>query len=191
VNQMGKTHSKPLAAGMAGERHGRGMGTACYMWIGLNSAPIPHTSPARFTLLDFKVTAGHWQWGLVKLIIYLRVFCYVHCNEEFPSCVCNFTHSHADPSRTLRSVAQRHKVAISNVRINDAKQNAKQPPRYAIRSLKAFLTAACQHTPASARWVQTMGWRFGVRFPAEPRYFCLLQIAQPTLGPPRTVTGGV
>jgi len=32
VNQMGKTHSKPLAA-----RHGRG--TACYVWIGLNS---PH-----------------------------------------------------------------------------------------------------------------------------------------------------
>ena len=26
VNQMGKTHSKPLAA-----RHGRGMGTACYV----------------------------------------------------------------------------------------------------------------------------------------------------------------
>ena len=32
VNQKGKTHSKPLAA-----RHGRGMGTACYVWIGLNS----------------------------------------------------------------------------------------------------------------------------------------------------------
>ena len=34
VNQMGKTHSKPLSA-----RHGRGngMGTACYVWIGLNS----------------------------------------------------------------------------------------------------------------------------------------------------------
>ena len=33
VNQMGKTHSKPLAArhGMAGERHGRGIGTACYV----------------------------------------------------------------------------------------------------------------------------------------------------------------
>ena len=30
VNQMAKTHSKPLAA-----RHGRGMGTACYLWIGL------------------------------------------------------------------------------------------------------------------------------------------------------------
>ena len=29
VNQMGKTHSKPLAA-----RHGRDMGTACYVWIG-------------------------------------------------------------------------------------------------------------------------------------------------------------
>ena len=36
VNQMGKTHSKPLASlhGMAGERHGSGMGTACYVWIG-------------------------------------------------------------------------------------------------------------------------------------------------------------
>ena len=33
MNQMGKTHSKPLAA-----RHGRGMGTSCYMWIGLNRA---------------------------------------------------------------------------------------------------------------------------------------------------------
>ena len=32
VNQMGKTYSKPLAA-----RHGRGMGTACYVWIGLKS----------------------------------------------------------------------------------------------------------------------------------------------------------
>ena len=31
VNQMGKTHSKPSADGTAGERHGRGMGTACYM----------------------------------------------------------------------------------------------------------------------------------------------------------------
>ena len=31
VNQMGKTNTKPLAA-----RHGRGMGTACYVWIGLN-----------------------------------------------------------------------------------------------------------------------------------------------------------
>ena len=30
ANQMGKTHSKPLAA-----RHGRGKGTACYVWIGL------------------------------------------------------------------------------------------------------------------------------------------------------------
>ena len=33
VNQMGKTHSKPLAAW-----HGRGMGTACYVWIGLYSS---------------------------------------------------------------------------------------------------------------------------------------------------------
>ena len=32
VNQMGKTHSKPLA-----ERHGRGMGTACYVRIGLKA----------------------------------------------------------------------------------------------------------------------------------------------------------
>jgi hypothetical protein len=40
VNQMGKTHSKPLAAwhGMAGERHGCGMGTACYVRIGLKHA---------------------------------------------------------------------------------------------------------------------------------------------------------
>ena len=34
VNQMGKTHSKPLAA-----RHGRGMGTACYVWIDLKELP--------------------------------------------------------------------------------------------------------------------------------------------------------
>ena len=33
VNEMGKTHSKPLAVrhGMAGEGHGRGMGKACYV----------------------------------------------------------------------------------------------------------------------------------------------------------------
>jgi hypothetical protein len=50
VNQMEKTHSKPLAArhgsgkawarhghdmGAAWARHGRGMGTACYVLIGL------------------------------------------------------------------------------------------------------------------------------------------------------------
>ena len=46
VNQMRKTLSKPLEAwhcrgktwarhGIAGERHGRGMGTACYVWISL------------------------------------------------------------------------------------------------------------------------------------------------------------
>ena len=33
LNQIWKTHSKPLAA-----RHGRGMGTACYVWVGLRSA---------------------------------------------------------------------------------------------------------------------------------------------------------
>ena len=40
VNQMGKTHYKPLAArhGTAGERHGRGMGTECYVWIGLHTS---------------------------------------------------------------------------------------------------------------------------------------------------------
>jgi len=36
---MGKTHSKSLAArhgiGMVRARHGNGMGTACYVWIGL------------------------------------------------------------------------------------------------------------------------------------------------------------
>jgi hypothetical protein len=50
VNQMGKTHSKPLAArhgrgtasarhghdmGTTWARHGHGIGTACYVWIGL------------------------------------------------------------------------------------------------------------------------------------------------------------
>jgi hypothetical protein len=39
VNQMGKTHTKPLAArhgrGTAWGRHGCGMGTACHVWIGL------------------------------------------------------------------------------------------------------------------------------------------------------------
>ena len=35
VNQMGKTHSKRLAAGHGKERHGRGVGTACHMLIGL------------------------------------------------------------------------------------------------------------------------------------------------------------
>ena len=37
VNQMGKTHSKPLAA-----RHG--IGTACYVWIGLYTT-FPHFVP--------------------------------------------------------------------------------------------------------------------------------------------------
>jgi len=32
VNQMGKTHSKPLAARHG---HGNGMGAASYVWIGL------------------------------------------------------------------------------------------------------------------------------------------------------------
>ena len=32
VNQMGMTHSKPL-----GERHGRGVGMACCVWIGLKN----------------------------------------------------------------------------------------------------------------------------------------------------------
>ena len=31
VNQMGKKHSKPLAARHAGEQHARGIGTACYV----------------------------------------------------------------------------------------------------------------------------------------------------------------
>jgi hypothetical protein len=37
VNQVGKTQSKPLATrhGRAGERQGRGMGTAWYVWIRL------------------------------------------------------------------------------------------------------------------------------------------------------------
>jgi hypothetical protein len=39
VNQMGKTHSKPLALrngrGTARARHWYGMGTSCYVWIGL------------------------------------------------------------------------------------------------------------------------------------------------------------
>jgi len=43
VHQMGNTHSKPLAA-----RHGRGMGTAlgtaCYVWIGLNKCTFETTS---------------------------------------------------------------------------------------------------------------------------------------------------
>ena len=38
VNQMGTIHSKPLAARHGRGRHGRGMGTACYVWIGLNTA---------------------------------------------------------------------------------------------------------------------------------------------------------
>jgi len=31
VNQMRKTHSKPFVARHGRERHGRGMGTACYV----------------------------------------------------------------------------------------------------------------------------------------------------------------
>ena len=40
VNQMGKTHSKPFAHGMTGERHGRGMGTECYVWIGFEASAL-------------------------------------------------------------------------------------------------------------------------------------------------------
>ena len=49
VNQMGKTHSKPLVA-----RHGRSMGTACYVWIGLY-----HTvSRTTFCSTRFR----RWSW---------------------------------------------------------------------------------------------------------------------------------
>jgi hypothetical protein len=47
VNQMGKTHSKPLAA-----QHGCGMGTACYVWIGLK------------WLENFQGTYQEWNPGL-------------------------------------------------------------------------------------------------------------------------------
>ena len=42
VNQMGKTHSKPLAA-----RHG--MGAACYVWIGLKLYPQFSSRPCPVT----------------------------------------------------------------------------------------------------------------------------------------------
>jgi hypothetical protein len=35
VNQMGETRLNPFWHGMAGERQGRGMGTAWYVWISL------------------------------------------------------------------------------------------------------------------------------------------------------------
>ena len=48
VNQMGKTHSKPLAAGhgrgTAWARQGNGMGPACYVWIGLYTATCSKTT---------------------------------------------------------------------------------------------------------------------------------------------------
>ena len=87
----------------------------------MTATPHPFLiGPAHSTLLGFKVTAGHWQWCPIKLIIYLRVLCYVHCKKEYHSCVCTFTHSRADHSRTLRSVAQWHELATSNVHITDA-----------------------------------------------------------------------
>ena len=51
VNQMGKTHSKLLAAGMAGEGHRNGMDTECYVWIGHNSTLLFY--PVSFLLSDF------------------------------------------------------------------------------------------------------------------------------------------
>jgi hypothetical protein len=63
VNQMGKTHSKPLAA-----RHGRGtawqwngMGAACYVWIRLNA--VVSTTVAR----GVWPTAGVWDTWTVPV----------------------------------------------------------------------------------------------------------------------------
>jgi len=40
---------------MAGERHGRGMGMACYVWIGLYSPLSPNLWRMKFKLLNFPV----------------------------------------------------------------------------------------------------------------------------------------
>ena len=50
VNQMGKAHSKPLAARHGRKRHGRRKGTACFVWIGLKEFHLR----ARSQFLIFK-----------------------------------------------------------------------------------------------------------------------------------------
>ena len=51
---------------MAGERHRRGMGTACYMWIGLwrkrVSAPFPQTRPNLHTTCSYtSMKSSSWK----------------------------------------------------------------------------------------------------------------------------------
>jgi hypothetical protein len=57
VNQMGKTQSKPLAA-----RHGRGMGSAWYVWISLQ------TNNTRYSHSSCKVHWG-WRWSLATFTV--------------------------------------------------------------------------------------------------------------------------
>ena len=53
VNKIGKTHSKLLAA-----RHGRRMGTACYVWIGLKSATYFTDTSGRTCDVKFSSARG-------------------------------------------------------------------------------------------------------------------------------------
>ena len=55
VNQMGKTHSKPLAA-----RHGRG--TACYVWIGLKGwKVVKGSSVSKRNVCVWKIIGREWN----------------------------------------------------------------------------------------------------------------------------------
>jgi len=81
VNQMGKTHSKLLAAwhGMAGERHGRGMETACYVWIGLKCVKLFYTH--RVPPTSYGHSCGLPQGGRVQMLDkwkYYRLFETIH-----------------------------------------------------------------------------------------------------------------
>ena len=76
VNQMGKTHSKPLGArhgrGTAWARHGRGMGTACYVWIGLNRPTLKGNHPHSTTYVErTQINRFHYSSLYLKHIIWV------------------------------------------------------------------------------------------------------------------------
>ena len=68
VNQMGKTHSKSLAA-----RHGRGMGTACYVWIGLNCVHVRRANMS-FRLRRKPEIANNFFFNFFHFETYTRYF---------------------------------------------------------------------------------------------------------------------
>jgi hypothetical protein len=94
VNQMGKTHSKPLAArhgrGTAWERHGHGMGTACCV----NRPLLRHDRSVTVTRLQvnwrrtwilFPVKADICLLYSVVTDSYVHVISYAMDTEVYPS----------------------------------------------------------------------------------------------------------